>query len=435
MKTKVILFSLFILLFTMVFVQAGEGGLNPPIESRYDFELYGSIRLDAIWSSSKVAGLDGVSFWATERYSDSEFCMTARATRLGLNIAGPEDDTIRQSGKIEMDFYGHSDMPERQDRGHMRIRHAYLQLDFPNDWSLLAGQTWDVVSPIAPKVLDLSVRSQGGKIGFRSPQLRLTHLCRIHEDEAFKTELALSTPKDVTTRYGDYQASGTRGFGQDSGIPVVQARTSYQFLNWKGQPTEIGISGHYGRKQYHEPQRADDAVPDSAIVDVSSHKKNADTWSLNLDFQLAWNDLFRFMAAGHYGKNLEMMYGGIGEGVAIRESNVFPDPAGDIVHDFEIYEITSYGGWAQLLYSINEQWETSVGITYARNNEWAMNRIPQEYRPTDFRIRNTAPFANVFYQVTEAVSTGFEVTRLMTDYYEQDSCAATRYQFSMSYTF
>ncbi len=376
-------------------------------DTKYDLRFYGFIKFDAIWNSSKIAGLDGVSFFALPGSSDSDFSMTARQSRLGIAISGPEDDDVRKSGVIEVDFYGMNDAAERQDRGHMRLRHAYFKLDYPNDWSILAGQTWDVISPLAPMTLDLGVRSHCGNAGFRSPQLRLTKIFRLHEERSFKAEVALSTPKDVSTRYrADHLDAGSQGFGQDSGSPVLQARASHRFNNWTDLPAEIGISGHYGRKEYHE-------------TPVSDNRKRANSWSVNLDYQLPLTEKLRLMGEAYYGKNMEMMYAGIGEGVVIRR-----DP-------FDVYEISSFGTWAQLIYQIDQKWRTSLGIGFARNSTSNMDRAPA----VNFRTRNIAPFANVFYQITEDVMCGLEVTRYQTKFYDLDDGKATRLMFSMQYNF
>jgi len=377
-------------------------------DTRYQLEFYGMIKFDAIWNSSKVAGLDGVSFFALPDRTDSDFSMTARQTRLGLSILGPEEDYVQKRGNIEVDFYGMNDAAERQDRAHMRLRHAFLELDYPGDWSLLAGQTWDVISPLAPQTLDLGVRSHAGNAGFRSPQIRLTRLFQRDEDRAFKAEMALSSPRDVNTRYhDDHLHAGAQGFGQDSGGPVLQARTSYNFPGLTENNSEVGVSGHFGRKEYHE-------------TNVSDNKKRADTWSVNLDYRLPLTEKLLLMGEGYYGRNMEAMYAGIGEGVAVRT-----EPS------FQVYEISSWGTWAQMIYQIDKKWRTSLGMGISGNRSYAMDRAPL----ANFRTRNIAPFANVIYQITDDVSCGLEVTRYQTSYYDLDDGKATRLIFSMQYNF
>ncbi len=386
-------------------------------QSKYKVKFYGYIKFDAIWNSSKVAALDGASFWALPKNStnahDDEFSMTARQSRLGFIVQGPKDDVIKKMARLEMDFYGANDRPERGDRAHLRMRHAYLKLDFPNDWSLLAGQTWDVVSPLAPHILDFGVRASCGDMAYRSPQIRLTKIFRLKKEKQVKVELALSDPKDAFDRWDWVNVpSGSLGHAQDSGLPFAQARVSVKFNNWTDKPMELGLSGFYGKTEY-----------DVFINNDKSHER-VDAWAGNVDYQIPLTEKLKLIGEAHYGSNLGTMYGGIGETVVIA------NPFGG--RSMDVYPIRSYGAWTQLLAKINKKWSASIGYGFTKNDD---DVFKKDTLGVNYRKYNRAIFGNVFYNITKDVMAGFELTHYLTSYSNGDNGKALRAMFSLIYKF
>ena len=88
------------------------------------------------------------------------------STRMGLDLAGPMVGSARTSGKIETDFGGFASSTTM-----MRIRHAYMALDWDRS-RLLVGQTWHpLFENVVPNVLSLSTGSPYQPFG-RNPQIR-----------------------------------------------------------------------------------------------------------------------------------------------------------------------------------------------------------------------------------------------------------------------
>ncbi len=87
-------------------------------------------------------------------------------TRLGVDINGPSIGKIKTSAKIETDFRGYG-----SNFTLLRIRHAYLKLDWTKS-SLLIGQTWHpLFGDIYPLMINLSTGAPFN--GFsRAPQIR-----------------------------------------------------------------------------------------------------------------------------------------------------------------------------------------------------------------------------------------------------------------------
>jgi CheY-specific phosphatase CheX len=99
-------------------------------------------------------------------------CVDGRNTRFGIDVLGPRIpmlDCAQSGGKIEFDFQGACDGTEN--KGGVLLRHAYVEVK-DDDFRLLAGQTWDVISPLNPSMLMYSVGWEAGNIGYRRAQVR-----------------------------------------------------------------------------------------------------------------------------------------------------------------------------------------------------------------------------------------------------------------------
>ena len=97
---------------------------------------------------------------------------TPRLTRLGIDWSGPQIAKLGNAkliGKLETDFQNGG----TESRQIIRIRHAYVRLDWER-FSMLAGQTWDLVSPLFPTVNGDTLQWNAGNVGDRRPQLRVS---------------------------------------------------------------------------------------------------------------------------------------------------------------------------------------------------------------------------------------------------------------------
>jgi hypothetical protein len=117
--------------------------------SNLDIQLYGYLKLDAAYDSSRINNGNYGKWVENESINadDDQFNMTANESRLGMIITGPENGQMKTSGRVEMDFFGPGDgITENQ--GRLMMRHAYMKLDWPDDrFNIIAGQTSDVISP------------------------------------------------------------------------------------------------------------------------------------------------------------------------------------------------------------------------------------------------------------------------------------------------
>ncbi|MCA9784309.1 MAG: hypothetical protein KC518_12065 [Candidatus Cloacimonetes bacterium] len=243
------------------------------LSSSIPITFYGYVKGDLSWTSEPTS-LDNYTQWVSVRAADAEaephLSMTANQTRLGFRLEGPSE-TFHSSANVEMDFYGAGGT---ENKATPRMRHAYMQLDWKDSgWNLLAGQTWDLVSPLYPNTVNFPVAWWAGNIGFRRPQVRVT-----------KTTGGLSTALALARTIG----------GEASGMPTFQYRAAWSFSGLTERKTTLGVSGMQG-----------DYDKDGTL---SSNCVNVDL-SVPLTSALG--------VSGEYwtGENLAAYTGGIGQGL------------------------------------------------------------------------------------------------------------------------
>jgi hypothetical protein len=159
-----------------LFLSPAKGQKNP-----FDLHFYGFIRGDLYYNSrSNVEAVDGLFYLYPKQVAydadgkdlnaSSNSGFYTFTTRLGLNIAGPAIGSAETSAKIETDFGGTNDIHFM-----LRLRQAYLKLEWKKGSSLLLGQTWHpLFGEVAPTLLNLSTGAPFQPFN-RSPQLHFQH--------------------------------------------------------------------------------------------------------------------------------------------------------------------------------------------------------------------------------------------------------------------
>ncbi len=195
-----------------------EAAKKKPVWADLDIQFYGRLKFDATYDTSRTEVGNYVKWVRSEASNDNddEFDMTANETRFGMNITGPESDGVKTSGRAEIDFYGSA---AAENKPEPMMRHAYMNLEWPAErFSILAGQTSDVISPLYPYTLNYSVAWWAGNIGYRRPQIRLTKSYAMAKDVDLKLEGA------ITRNIGSTGSFVVRDAGEDSGFPGFQGR-------------------------------------------------------------------------------------------------------------------------------------------------------------------------------------------------------------------
>lgn len=361
--------------------------------SSLDVQFYGYIKADAMWDSSRVTTGNYVIFVDAGGENDHEFNLTARQTRFGVRIKGPQMDGVQTSGLIEGDFYG---VGGAENKSLFRMRHAYLQLDWPQQFSILAGQTWDVISPLYPETLNLTVLWDGGNIGHRHPQIRVSKTLDLDEE----TNLQLAGA--VSRTIGDTdEMAGAPLAGEDAGFPTLQGRVGLTFPWFGIKPTALGLSGHWGQEDY-------------------AGFGTFDSWSLNLDVMQPVNKCLTVKAEAYVGENLDNYFGGIGQGVRLTRN-----AAGTVTGVFN--SIGDQGGWVAAALTPGQAWRFNVGF--------GIDDVDNADVAAGARTQNRSIFANAIYAINTNADVGFEISHWRTNYRAAAAVDDLRLQASFIYKF
>lgn len=375
-----------------------QSPLTVTLGSGVKAQLYGFARFDASYDTGKI-NPGNIALWVRPEglnNNDAEWNLTAGATRLGLNLTGPDTDTIKLSGNIEFDFLSNIGA---ENNASPRLRHGYLKAFWPaSDFSILAGQTWDVISSQIPFTDDPAIMWAAGNIGSRHPQLRLTKGFSVGEKGRIEVVAAASRTIGESNNLAETWNTDP---GKDADIPTIQGRIAFSTpLLVDTQPATIALSGHFGQEEWDSDKTGD--------------HETLDSWSCNVEIALPLSE--KLALAGEYftGSNLDDYWGGIGQGVNNTISS-------------DLKEIHSQGGWAAIRYTMNSSSSFSLGagIDDPNDNDLA----------TGGRSLNQSVFANVINRITPNFIFGLQLSKWNTDYKNAPDSDAFRAQSSMTYRF
>ena len=172
LKTQVTKRKIVLLLCCTTFLYQAESQ-----KKNFDYSFYGFVRGDLYYNSrTNIEAVDGLFYIypkdhlydadgkdLNKKPSSSFYTFT---TRLGMNLKGPDIGKAKTSANIESDFGGTTDISFM-----LRIRQAYVKLDWEKGSSLLLGQTWHpLFGDVVPNVLNLATGAPFQPFN-RSPQI------------------------------------------------------------------------------------------------------------------------------------------------------------------------------------------------------------------------------------------------------------------------
>jgi hypothetical protein len=355
---------------------------SPPLS------IYGFARLDVLLNDSRMSSLDNPSYVMREPTGgqlESELTMTPRLSRIGLSIDRWEikDDRVFGEGKLEIDFAGGGSANA------IRLRHAYASITRMRNQrgiELLAGQTWDLVSPLFPSAQNDSQLRYAGNLGDRRPQLRVS----MYPADKVHMAVAAAAPTvlDPQDQGGDGQVDSMA-----TGAPMLQWLLELRSrIGSEDAVARVGVSGHVARAEL------DDGTPQPS-TSIATH------------FFIPFSSKVFFLGEGYLGTNLAELGGGVGQGInpMTRES----------VHGI--------GGWLELALLPSARHMLSVGtsIDVARSDD---------LEPGD-RERNGTIYSVLRYKPHPALQVGLEHLYWRTDYKDMPRGVANRMNVHFSVFF
>lgn len=383
MKRFVVAAVMLSTLFVAAAAAAGEGG------PAYTFTWSGYLKADVVWDQTRVTAGDYALYVTAPADVNAEkndvMNITARESRVGLDFSWT-DGAYKTDAKVEFDFYGlgvsSATANSQENKAASMLRHAYAQVT-RGRWSLLAGQTSDVMSPLVPKTVNYTVCWDQGNIGYRRPQLRLSTWAR--PSERAKVTLAVAAARTIG---GDVDGLSIDGIavddGADAGLPTVEGRLGLGLQMCSRGSLDIGFSGHYGRETRST----------ATAIDTLA----AESWSVNADLKAVFCARTELAGELFLGQNLGSYYGGVGQTL---------NPLGA--------EIGAMGGWVQVSHSPVDRLWLNLGYGFDDPDEEDLD-VAEGSAQKVFYDKNSVVFGSVFYNLTSTVQTMLEVSWLQTDY-------------------
>lgn len=252
------------------------------------------------------------------RPNSTNYSLYPRLTRVGLEYYGlpiPRLNCAVPSTRVEVDFLTNNP-GGLESRELLRLRLGYAQVK-GDEWTLLAGQDWDIVSPLIPSINDNTLQWNNGNTGDRRPQVKLL---RDHEMNngwiwQFQNGIGLGDAINGIDRDGD----GVRD-NEYSGLPVYQGRIG--FMGPSRVKDKKFIAGMWS------------LVGDQETNLPIAGERDFLLWGYGFDLQLPLTHHFMFRGEVFQGSNLDDFRGGIQQGVNVATGDT----------------IDTAGGWAEIVY-------------------------------------------------------------------------------------
>ncbi|HEY4059634.1 MAG TPA: hypothetical protein VGM39_23630 [Kofleriaceae bacterium] len=344
--------------------------------------VYGFARLDVLADDSRMSDLSQ-PFWVMPEPAagriDSEMTMSPRLSRFGLSIDEWNiNDFTTGSGTLEVDFGG------GQGVNALRLRHAYAKIVFDNIFEVLAGQTWDLASPLAPTVQMDTQLLFAGNTGDRRPQLRATVVGK-HVRIGFAA--AATGTLDQRDLDGDGQLDGVA-----SGRPSLQGLIELRGGRGLDSDGRISLWSSLGSDELANGSRTTASVA-------------------GLSFLLPATRSVRLQGEAFFGSNTADLGGGIGQGVNTT--------TGKPIH--------AYGGWMEAAYAATDRHLLAFGVTldHAREADLEMGD----------RLENRTVYAALRYKPKSSLQLGLDYLHWVTDYAGMSDGVANRFDAYMSVFF
>jgi len=367
--------------------------------SAYSFKFSGYFKADYSFDQARVSP-GNYALKVLDGPEDEVTSMTARETRLGFDFSWAEEK-IRSDAKLEFDFYGLGASPaslnSMENKAAPMLRHAYLKVT-KDRWSVLAGQTSDVISPLVPKTVNYTVGWAQGNIGYRRPQFRLTTWTDLGSGKLTACVAAARTiGHDLDQRWVEGTPDSLLGTGDgiddgaDSPMPTIQGRLGIETSFGSEGKAAIGVSGHYGREE------AKITTYDTGGGVLDQENLELESWSINVDLKLKLTSRLSVSGEFFMGQNLGAYLGGV-------------------LQDYgpDLGELGAMGGWGMI--SLVPVERTVLNIGYCFDDPDEEDFIVPDNCSLGMINMNSVLFGNVMYSVTKNVTAMIEGSYLKTTY-------------------
>ncbi len=364
----------------------------------FDIKWYGYFKLDGAYDQNLTSHNNFVMWVPTPAYQgdDQQFNMTANETRFGFNAIGVNYNNVKVAGKLEFDMYASiTGATIAENKAMLQLRHAYFSVE-TGHFKLLAGQTWDIISPLNPSTLNYAVLWGCGNIGYRRPQASFWYNNKAGENTDFTwgTGFFRTIGNDLTPTFT--LATGETADGPDDGtdaaVPSFQTIVDVKHTLPSGGSFRTGVSGLWGQLKAETNQ---------------GHWESYESWAANFHLYFAPTPKFGFSGEVWTGSNLGSYFGGI-------------------LNASKINGLAANGGWFSAWVQAAPKVQFSAG--YGLDD-------PKDEDISSGRSKNSCVYGNVRYAFVPQASVGFEVANWQTNYKNADKADNLRAQTSFILNF
>ena len=367
-----------------------NAGENPA----FDVKWYGFIKLDGSYDQN-LTSHGNFAMWVKPQVNgrdDEQFNMTANQTRIGAVLNGTGYHQVRVAGKIELDLYGGvSGATVAQNKALVQLRHAYFTIQSGNT-KLLAGQSFDLVSPLNPATLNYTELWGCGNIGHRRAQASLWHTAEAGQQTtvtaaggAFRT-----IGDDLTPTFSLAAGEMADGLddGTDAGIPSFQGQVDIKHDLRSAGYVRMGVSGLWGRLK-----------AETNFGNYETYK----SWATVGHFEVVLPSGWGFSGEAFTGANLGTYLGGI-------------------LNSSTIEGVATGGGWASAWVKPAPKVKVVAGF--------GVDDPADDDLGAGARSHNSCVFGNVTYAFVPQTKIGLEVSNWQTKYKDGDTAKNMRVQTS-----
>ncbi|MFZ5979051.1 MAG: hypothetical protein ACOYVF_00320, partial [Candidatus Zixiibacteriota bacterium] len=309
-----------VLTLVAIMTVALTAGVFAAEQKSYDLNWYGSFKLDGSFDQNLTSHGNFVMWVNQKSYDadDQQFNMTANQTRFGVQLNNKQNDNVSVTGQLEFDLYASvTNATIAENKAMLQLRHAYFSVN-ANNWQLIAGQTWDLLSPLNPATLNYPVLWGCGNIGYRRPQITLKYNLRPSENTSMSMAGGFfrTIGSDLTPSFSlaTGETNDAADDGTDAAIPSFQGQLDVNHKFESGASLRFGVSGLWGQ------MKSETSLGNSETYE---------SWAVN----------------GHLMMNLSKRLGLSGE--AYTGSNL-GGYMGGIINSSTIDGVNSTGGWGAL---------------------------------------------------------------------------------------
>lgn len=374
------------------------------------FKPYGFFELYGYGNDAKFSFNDLMVYVSDEKGSTGN--ISARNTRIGLDIGVPYITSFDLSGRLEIDFFGSlPDSGSAETSVGIRMRHAFFKISktfkSKTTIALLAGQTWaTAIIPTFPSVINPAAGWGAGNVWNRLP---LAELSLAQSAGKIDMGIKFSAAKPITGASANRKMFIEMNIdaGDASNWPSLQSQI-YLKSNFSSFNFMWAAAGAYGRENYIDGIKINGS-------DTLTYGDEVETWLFNTALVLS-HKYAEAQGKFFIGENLDSF--GVFGGSIIKDESGFVSGS-----------VRTMGYWAELTMKPFKGMKLSTGF----GSE--LSDINGKASASDLKYDENSTFwISAFYTFYDHFTTGFEWQNTNTTK-ESNKITGNSFMGSLKFTF